>query len=1667
MAFRYDKPYRTNTNIDPQKIFDLFNLVYQMDTQEIMQYSLINKLPLNVTIASSGNNLIHEILLNEDKLKNEFNKLNVIKFLVQNDVNPDEPNKENQTPIHIACQKQYKEIVEFLIKDCEVNLNYKDNNGYTPLHYLLIGEIKIYEKKEISDLISFQRKGNTVKKDEIIEIKKLLYPILKDEPFILSLEDTIYETLKNSPEIEQILFETQNIFSTQNKSNNKENKEFISIQRNEMKKVVDRLWGKFSNTNRLELHIPTKDSYIIKEKDNIGIIKNSNIKKEIKKELHNIVDNFKNYSEEIIGINKIVETTINKDTELISKIYNEFINKSNYITDKRNPYINFHTDFDFFVEGEDKIFNDINSKYKSNKAYDFADNIIDINDKTFYGGSRNMKLNYNYKGIEMFDDIRSWFDNEENDEIKFKKLFIHLILKENGIDNIDTINYLNSNDMINEFINHFYNINPNNINNYIKNYINKIFIPEYATEIYCKYTELCSKYNDDLLSYNLNANYNILTINFMSCLIHKQYTFENFIANLSFFYVSYLVKQHNNLNEASILKTIFLNFVTPLRPYIDEDADADEVNRLIDEIYANPNNLNFKNNTIEKIIEKVNIMVENNKIKVPNTMLTDFIYMIKDYYNFVLFTEYYFYNFDYDYFIEILDVIIKARKNNISNIRGITDDENQIFNLILSNICPSFKNFIYYLFDDNYFDLDYRAFLFDKLFEGINLKLNFRGVIPVLINDTEFIGNNYIVDVNNINKFVLLDYSSNLNKTVPLPGNYYFSLDDIDKNTTNNYYIYNFIQYRPPFIVSLCNLYIIQINTITRLLKVIFTNEEKSYYTLINSIKQGKIKDISKYYLEFYYIVNNLITLQKDIVNKYKENPEIKIKVKIFNITELNNFLNKINAYVFLYYYLFSPDNDPSIKIPKFSYYRVDYDKSFIFDSKYELLLPDNDPSIINDNLFNINKEKLEKIKPDYFISYLSNIFLDNAIVKNQQYFQNKKNILPPSMEVELKTFFEYNKILLFQTFKSDKYAVIINKIIDILNKQEIDIKNSQIFFYLFKLIEENIKDQAELFTDKAISKILNEKNIININDNKQLYSIGEFRNTKITFDKDIDEDSFKNFYLFRNQGITEECKFIIYPNEYNNTNVLKQMYCLKINQDILKYLIDNNADPYLIDDNGNSVISPLEKTYHHESITTIRKNNIDINNFGLPKNPLVQLNNENINHINKLLKGDNFNDFITNFTSSQYNEIKVILLSNNRFGNNIINYLDTSFKTIFYIINEYLTDTLWRFNENYKLKDMNDIFNLTGNDKNNIIKNYLFKYLKTINDIPSSSNIIIMTDYLKQLDEELAKINYNLNKHITEVIELRKAKLNIIDNKNKRKQISYDLLKKKKETTRLQIKINNAPRIKIISIEKDPKKIIDTYNQFVNKYDSGVYLECWEKLFTSTLTSTLYESWNLDLIKIVQKEKELIKNPNLNELKIINTFYEQICILSKIYFEESRFTEKNKVLKFVYDLLEHMTKTYICFNIEMTLRNLLTKYYMDLSINKHFIDINNKIDYLLEAENVLHNKKFKDILYNDLPKEFVRNSVDIFFNYEDKQSFEPKSVKEILNDLFNLLTVGDVINIPSNSPFMQVLNNELTDYFDLFIQKIINNWLVVVENIFKFTINQYRINKCILELQK
>ena len=191
-AILLNQPYRPNLTIPKEKIESLFSLMNQMDTQQIKQFSMVNNVPLNVNDIN-GENLIHKAITNENILKKEFHRLNIIKFLIQNDVNPDKPNKENQTPLHLACKMQYSDIVKYLIKT-GVNINYQDNYGATPFHYALQGQLKLLEAdKEIKDFIPPQKNIDIERKDKLLEIKSISIRLLTSliQKFITKLGETL------------------------------------------------------------------------------------------------------------------------------------------------------------------------------------------------------------------------------------------------------------------------------------------------------------------------------------------------------------------------------------------------------------------------------------------------------------------------------------------------------------------------------------------------------------------------------------------------------------------------------------------------------------------------------------------------------------------------------------------------------------------------------------------------------------------------------------------------------------------------------------------------------------------------------------------------------------------------------------------------------------------------------------------------------------------------------------------------------------------------------------------------------------------------------------------------------------------------------------------------------------------------------------------------------------------------------------------------------------------------------------------------------------------------------------------------------------------------------------------------------------------------------------
>jgi hypothetical protein len=1754
MAFKYDKPYIQLMKIDNKKNLEIINLAYEMNSQDILQVMLINKISLSIISDNNDNNLIHTTLLNDNTNKTEFTRLNFIKFLVQNNVNPDQPNNDNQTPLHLACQKQYYTIVEYLVKDCYCNVNYKDNNGLTPLYWLLIGNIKIFEEKENRDLILANKKDSEPNKEEKLEIKKKVLELIEKEPYLKSLEESIYEFLRNNNEIKDILLDNSKRIADTLRLNEpptpeKTNKEFIEIQKNKIEQIGQKMWNKFANSDRIELHNVEKDSW--PNNTTYGIIKNSNYKNELKKDIHNLADDF------IKNINTIFENRDKyKEKNLLSEytkdIASNFFNDNNLIpTGNYNELKYKHKNFNDLRSFDP--WNTLHQNNIVNGALDFADNIIDLENLSFIGGSRNIeidnniliKYDYNTNNITFYtgnnkSDFVSIFNlldetvvPDDNIHDQFKKLFLFIFFVD-----LDLINkqvngqylfkYILTNEPGQQMRNSIHDIIDNNIvgiekqeyKDFIDKYINQLDNPSIALKLYNDYLKLKCIQTPD----NLSCTISVLVVKFIATLINKDCTYIGFKKTLLFenVLIKYADIYDDAENQLLLLPILFLYIICSdeilLYDKLYDINTIDQFNNNIDIIIDNtiikdtsqiPIIINIAKALVKinnesiidvgiknKLNKNLNISLKQNIInliyqiynnlynKVSLIILSDFFYLIEDFSVLILYLNY------------NMDSMIR---NIYSTIRFPNDDKiKQFLNL---QIPPSYQGYLFCLMDyNNNYNND--NLINKKFYEARTLGLFYKGILP------EFELKTIYKDRANIDRFSLKKdnnqilfnppYNNNpasdpnnykiIEYLIPLPFNYLFSdPHSIKVNPNSNLIYYQYVpgQYRPPYTKSLENMKNKYNKILYDLLEKIVKTKTDSYYVFLMKLKnEKKINDISKQYFEYYKIIYQ--------INNYEQ--IINSENKMFNINDFNNSLTKINGIIYLYYYLSCIEKKVPLKIPKFLFYKLSDPKFYLIDKQNtELDLPNDlvGGADINEEYIKINSNKSINLTFDNskINNFIMSIGLYNFNINiNDNFNSDFKDSIPPSIEVVLDKFYEYNKIkIIIDIVKSDAKAIvdIKNSIKELIEKYNFVIDNTQKEQYynlLFaQYIEEIIKDQSTLYLSKAVNKIL----VNNIDTKMSGLTDNIFKNTNIDFkiiNATNSEELFSNYYLFLNKDVKKECKFLIYPNEYSTTNILKQKYCLTINHKIIELLVNNNADPYILDNDLQSVLNPIMKTYYHPAIDTLRKLDIDYINYNLPKDPLFILKQESHIHIKKMLDYDNnfsYINTIKNFVGPQLNEIKNIILSNEKFGNNVINYIDESFYMAFYLINEYLTDHLWKFTDTYTNQNMKDIFSITKNNETNISNNYLVSLFinKKINEpIQENNSKIVMKEYYDNILIEIKEIT----KKISTILKEKNQINNIIDKKikktllNKNNQILNEYYKIRKEKDTRKYILTNTYNILInrnLNITNRTKiQIIRTYNRnFV--MDSGPYNKIWSILFSKE--DLLEESWNISLLKILMKEKQILENNNLKDKNssdytdflIINNYYSHIKDISFEYFEGSKFMEKNKILSYIYHILIHLTQQIICFNIEMLLRNYLLKYFYDLDPKGDIIAISDKINYLLTSTNVT-NKSINDILYKDIPEKFVKNSVKLFNNQNEKLQFEEESIKEILNNLFNLLTVG-IISIPKDTTFMNILNKDLSEYFDNFVQKLILNWYVVIENTLKFVINQYRINQTIFELIK
>jgi hypothetical protein len=924
------------------------------------------------------------------------------------------------------------------------------------------------------------------------------------------------------------------------------------------------------------------------------------------------------------------------------------------------------------------------------------------------------------------------------------------------------------------------------------------------------------------------------------------------------------------------------------------------------------------------------------------------------------------------------------------------------------------------------------------------------------------------LDINQYNADQHNQYST------PLPFNYYYTSRLEDYDFLDNRFQYIKDQYRPPYIKSYESL---QINNFIKCDELL-QKELGEFNNIFKSLFDKK--KISKIYNESYVKTKTLFYKQEKIVTNLSNYKNI----ELFKFNDFVSKLNSINSYIFFYYLFYKKKNN----IPEFIYYKLNSDNYYLYNNNGKIDLKDlnkltggaynssdknADKSVPTNDKDNKDKIiKNEDSKKEYITNIINDMkqFYNDVKIRIKQtnpYLINNNlnpedptlNIstphiyLPPSIEDNLYDFYDLSrKKIIIDYFSKNIY---FNKNNDYLKSLKditnLNIKDNDLLkkYNIAKLIEEIIKDYSYNELNNSIN------DLIRLNANKDIilpitkyesmkekpYLVTRISSNTINTIKNLidcidDDDKLKHLinYKTSTKDINKKCDFIVYPNEYSNTTLLNQKYCIFINKDIIEKLFENNEiQPYLVDNNNSSIIYSILKIYHYDILTKIK----DLYSFNFSDYERLFIENEFNNHKNKILVLENneidYIKTINNFIEPQYDDIKNILLSDDSYGFNILFNLKQSFKICFYTMNEYFTD--------YIINDTN-ILKLLDYNKPNICESYL-------NNISNNNLVKLKTNYKQLIHDEYE--DYLDKQKMMEMDDYtdicfkynREYYNKIIEYNNKIELIKTNMLKF--DISDISgVTINNDVSIPNEKIDNE-HKIIKIYNYISISHKDTKYLYSlmWDLLLDDN--NLLKNSPNLSLIKI------------LNEKEYMN-YFNKVAKLGIDYFEKDKYIKNNQVLSFIYELLVHLTKTVLCFGIENIIYKVLSNYLTNKYVNYNLEELNAHIKRIFTNELMIKENEsstFKQILYNEISIKFVKNSVSIFNDIYEEKYKENESVLDILQNLFNLIKYEDI-----DEEFINLINKNIAEYFDLFVKKTINNWFVVCENTLKFVINHDRITK-------
>lgn len=1736
MANRFDKPYNYNPKIDVNKISDLFSKADNMDTFEIKNYSLINKIPLSVQ-NNDGNNLIHLTIINTS-LKSEIHRLEFIKFLFNENVNPDAPNKDNVTPLLLACSYQFEKIVKYLI-DIGADINYVDNFNNNAYHYLFAGMIKNYKPIKQKSIIPIQKEIDFGKINLIKDIKKQIFNnVLKNGNSLVPEINAIIETVKNTVasniNAKKLFIDFQKEYNKviNNVSSNKitEKENLISAMLAKFINLIERQWNFFPKTDKIELHTETIDSEPKGDKSGLSILKDSDYKVYIRKECDNII---KYINDDLFNQNK------NVDLVDLNRVHTDVIQK--FISDNYDT-INIGGSNDLLLAKLEPTFpnyNELISEYNRNNEYiyynciDNADNIIDYENNTFAGGSRQ---------VEIIDEL---------DVVKINQIF------ENTKYTTGKLAYTLFNNFNNTFTGDFNKIG-DRFQDTIVEYINAIATNNNINRLEIKLLNLIYQNNNFKHLKSLvkkRINFNPGHYLWVFCLsITGIYNLIGGISNLKLEVNQGILLLCSGVynNTGNIINSLFNVFKPLLIESKIDNTDVAMSYRNFVKLLFDKTISDLGNNRLTKILDLTEEFF-NERPVILNT--DDLTYLglnnddgILDCEKLALYIVNYYNSIDQKPLLQnLVDLLVLIRLFEINKERNdgtkLNNFNDRLKGLYLKPI--SFGN-INNIIDDanmNYSRIDKNKLdkYFETLFNRIDLKIIYEHIsqyqIPSRINYYLYDGYGYVSPNNRITNekklFLLKQIEAN-----HFGINYIGLLDNIKpQNNLNidnpagpgiipiitevNLFQYTYLRappfvgvainnktffnpmgddylIRPPTYMSYLNLLQRYKNNIMNLQNIIFAMFKKIFtdvqnstgiysksigylYPIINSLEQQENT--------FNLNINSLLskmTKEKFPIDSNGNNTsslfekyiETFIRNKSFDISDFNNNLNRLNGLFFLNYYLDTTLSNNKIKIPKFIYHQFGEKPIIIFDNDTKNLnYPGNKTDQSETNREIQNTDMLDEKEGSYAFSTNNNYkqiiknierkqFFISKNILNKSFITSKNNKLPPSLRSVYSEFLE-SIILILSKKALEEYnngnITISDEILDSIAVNFNDIQKKYLLVtYTQEIIIEYLKNNVYNIGYELFYKLINDKtfenttieNIFGSLDFNVILNKDPNLNDMITF-RNLGNQIVSNYYNFSENidKMIEKSRefFKLYSNNYNSLNLNKSFFRVDIKKNIIDILFDSNCDIFCTNNEGQISIINLLKYLQYDILKNYKDKGIDFNQFSNNNylSPQKYILNEYKTNIRKFVNSNNYLDQICNFINNQYMDVVYNIFGNEKLGFNIIKNLKTSFILCFYITQQFLSEKMYNFNDNFKSNDINKVLtnlNINGIDFQNLFISSKLSSLNIYND----NNSIVIEDILKKLDKEFEDLHKKLRK-----LEIEKRELQIIgiqmniQNKTNITTNKINITTNKISENRLyygNLQSLNREYLSNINSTQGKVNIIDRYKLLLNNMGDQrlVFMEAFKKMINRQL---LKESNENVIQHLLNHENNNIDN-NL-DYNLLEKFYSNLSGYCEVYFH-NEYVENNPILEFVKELLIFLTENVICIGLENLIRNILFEYF-SVNDNTNLKLNNDKINLIL--------RNFDKNKYNLLSEKIVLNNTNIFINELEENSHISESIFDLFNDIID--SIIKLSSIKLDDEKLKENLKSIIPYFETIVPKTINNWRVVIENQFLFVINHGRILKC------